>query len=234
MDINPQWITLIFACNAMIASIASAFAEHEDCKNRVQRECAVGQPSEVDRDDARPRSKPDRAAHRRGGCAPDSGRANRPCHCPGPRAVEARGDPAADDSQDRTQVQPARVGSSEAHRLDEGAADQVRSPSPEGGIEDRIEIISRAIIQVSQGILSASGCGSNAASRSSAQRPASSGDEIKEIGFSTLNLLMPGALGRFGIWKVDPYCIDMGTPLTSPGGRKTLPRPRSARGRASR
>ena len=25
MDINPQWITLVFACNAMIASIAGAF-----------------------------------------------------------------------------------------------------------------------------------------------------------------------------------------------------------------
>ena len=25
MDINPQWITLVFACNAMIASIAGLF-----------------------------------------------------------------------------------------------------------------------------------------------------------------------------------------------------------------
>ena len=33
------------------------------------------------------------------------------------------------------------------------AVDQLRSPLPEGGIEDRIEVISRDIIQVSQGIL---------------------------------------------------------------------------------
>ena len=33
------------------------------------------------------------------------------------------------------------------------AVDQLRSPSPEGSIEERIEVISRDIIQVSQAIL---------------------------------------------------------------------------------
>ncbi len=33
------------------------------------------------------------------------------------------------------------------------AVDHLRAPLPEGGIEDRIEVISRGIIQVSQGIL---------------------------------------------------------------------------------
>ena len=58
MDINPQWITLSFACNAMIAAIAGLFVSTRVARDPVQRERAVGQPSEVDRDDARLRGEP--------------------------------------------------------------------------------------------------------------------------------------------------------------------------------
>ena len=50
-------------------------------------------------------------------------------------------------------LNPFELDHKKLNALMEAAVDELRSPSPERGIENRIEVIGRDIIQVSQGIL---------------------------------------------------------------------------------
>lgn len=153
MDINPQWITLVFASNAMIASIAAPLVSTRIAKiefkanvlsvNRqkwieAMRDLVAGLNSQL----------LVAAALRQ-------------------TLEEPTGIVITRDSQLLKRVEnllrtvskielmldPLEKDHEQLKALMSEAVDQLRSPSPDGSIEERIETISRDVIQLSQAIL---------------------------------------------------------------------------------
>lgn len=82
MDINPQWITLVFACNAMIASIAGAFVNTRVAKTQFNANMlSVNRQKWIEtmRDLVASLNSQLLAAAAVRHC----GKADRRCHCPG-------------------------------------------------------------------------------------------------------------------------------------------------------
>lgn len=153
MDVNPQWITLAFACNAMIASIAGAFVSVRVAKTQFNANVLSGNRQkwiETIRDlVASLNSQLFAAAAVRRVVEEPTG------------VVIAR-DPELlrrVENLLRTMFKIELMlnrfepDHQKLNALMKEAVDQLRSPLPEGGIEDRIEVISRDIIQVSQKFL---------------------------------------------------------------------------------
>ena len=153
MDINPQWITLVFACNAMIASIAGAFVNTRIAKTQFNANVlSVNRQKWIEtmRDlVASLNSQLLAAAAVRHLVEEPTG------------VVIARDRELLKRvenllrtmSKIELMLNPLEQDHQKLNALMKEAVDQLRSPSPEGGIEDRIEVISRDIIQVSLGIL---------------------------------------------------------------------------------
>ena len=153
MDINPQWITLVFACNAMIASIAGPLVS-----TRIARIEFKANVLSVNRHKwietmrdlvASLNSQLLIAAALRHTLEEPTG------------IVIAR-DPELfrrvenllrTVSKIELMLNPLEKDHQQLKALMSEAVDQLRSPPPEGDIEERIEAISRDIIQLSQAIL---------------------------------------------------------------------------------
>ena len=153
MDINPQWITLIFACNAMIASIASAFVNTRIAKTEFKANVlSVNRQKWIE-------TMRDLVASL---TAQLIAAAAVRCIVEEPTGVVIAQDHELlrrvetllrTMSKTELMLNPLERDHQKLTALMKEAVDQLRSPLPEGGIEDRIEVISRGIIQVSQGIL---------------------------------------------------------------------------------
>ena len=153
MDLNPQWITLAFACNAMIASIASAFVTTRVAKTEFNaRVLSANRQKWVETMRDLVSSLNSQllvaAAVRR--------------VVEEPSGVVIARDPELlrrVENLLRTMFKIELMLNRfepDHQKLDvlmKEAVDQLRSPSPEVGIEDRIEVISRDIIEVSQEFL---------------------------------------------------------------------------------
>jgi hypothetical protein len=153
MDINPQWITLILACNAMVASMAGAFVNTRIAKTQFNANVlSVNRQKwiETTRDlVASLNSQLLAAAALRCIVEEPTGRV---IAQPGEllRRMESL---LRTMSTIELMLNPLEENHQKLNSLMKDAVDQLRSPSPGGGIEDRVEIICRDITQVSQGIL---------------------------------------------------------------------------------
>jgi hypothetical protein len=152
MDINPQWITLISATTAMIASIAGPFVNTRIAKFEFKANVlSVNRQKWIDtmRDlVASLNSQLLIAAALRQTLEEPTG------------IVIAR-DPELSRrvenllrtvSKIELMLNSLEQDHQQLNALMKEGIDQLRAPLPEHGIEDRIEVISRDIIQVSQGI----------------------------------------------------------------------------------
>lgn len=153
MDINPQWITLAFACNAMIAAMAGLFVNTRIAQTEFKANVlSVNRQKwiEMMRDlVASLNSQLLAAAAVR--------------HLVGePTSVVIARDPELlkrvenllrTMSKIELMLNPLERDHEKLNALMKEAVDQLRSTLPGGGIEERMEVIGRDIIQVSQGIL---------------------------------------------------------------------------------
>jgi hypothetical protein len=153
MDLNPQWITLAFACNAMIASIASAFVNARVAKTQFNANVlSVNRQKWIE-------TMRDLVA---------SLNAQLLAAAALRRVVEQpTGVVIAQDPQLLRRVENLlrtmfkielmlnrfEPDHQKLKALMKEAVDQLRSPLPEGGIENSIEIISGDMIQLSQKVL---------------------------------------------------------------------------------
>jgi len=153
MDLNPQWITLISASTAMIASIAGPFVNTRIARFEFKANVlSVNRQKWIDtmRDlVASLNSQLLIAAALRQTMNEPSG------------VLIAR-DPELSKrvenllrtvSKIELMLNPLEQDHQQLNVLMKEAIDQLRSPLLEDGVEDRIEVISRGIIQVLQGIL---------------------------------------------------------------------------------
>ncbi|MBZ6079039.1 hypothetical protein [Microvirga puerhi] len=153
MDINPQWITLIFASNAMIASIAGAFVNTRNAKIEFKANVlSVNRQRWIE-------TMRDLVASLNSQLLTTAAVRH--------TVEEPIGTVIARDpelfrrvesllrivSKTELMLNPLEKDHQQLKALMSEAVDQLRSPSPGEDIDERIDIISRAIIQVSQAIL---------------------------------------------------------------------------------
>ena len=153
MDINPQWITLVFACNAMIATIASALVNTKVAKTQFKANVlSVNRQKWIEtmRDlVASLNAQLLAAATVRNVIEKPTG------------VVIARDrellrrveNLLRTMSKIELMLNPFEQDHQKLNALMKKAVDQLRSPLPERPIEDSIEIVGRDIIQVALEIL---------------------------------------------------------------------------------
>ena len=153
MNVRPEWITLIFACNAAIASLAGPVVSTRIARTQFKANVLSGNRQkwiETMRDlVASLSSQLLTAAAVRHTVEEPTG------------VVIAR-DPELfrrvenllrTVSKIELMLNPLQQHHQPLIGLMREAIDQLRSPSPDGSVEDRIEILTRKIIRVSQGML---------------------------------------------------------------------------------
>jgi hypothetical protein len=153
MEINPQWITLIFACNAMIASIAAAFVNTRAATTEFRANVlSVNRQKWIEtmRDlVASLHSQLIAAAAVRQLVGEPTG-----VVIAQDRELLGRVEKLLRTmSMIELMLSPLERDHQTLNALMKEAADQLRSASPDRGIEDRIEGISHNMIRVTQGIL---------------------------------------------------------------------------------
>jgi hypothetical protein len=153
MDINPQWITLAFACNAMIAAIAGLFVNTRNAKTQFNANVlSVNRQKWIEtmRDLVASLNSQLLAAAAVRHLVEE------------PTSVVIARDPELlkrvenllkTISNIELMLNPLEEDHHKLGTLMKEAVDQLRSSSPEGCIEASIEVISREIIEVSLGIL---------------------------------------------------------------------------------
>lgn len=153
MDINPQWITLIFACNAMVASMAGALVNTKIAKTQFNATVlSVNRQRWIEglRDLVASLNAQLVAAAAVRAIVEDPSGAVIARDRDLLRRVESL---LRTMSKIELMLNPLEGDHQKLNDLMKEAADQLRSPLPDGGIEESIEAISRAIIQVCQRIL---------------------------------------------------------------------------------
>ncbi|WP_046869699.1 hypothetical protein [Microvirga massiliensis] len=153
MDINPQWITLVFASNAMIASIAGAFVNTRIARIEFKANVlSVNRQKWIE-------TMRDLVASLNAQLLTTAAIRH--------TVEEPTGSVIARDpelfrrvesllrtvSKIELMLNPLEKDHQQLEALMSGAVNQLRSPSPDGDIEERIDVISRDIIQASQAIL---------------------------------------------------------------------------------
>ncbi|WP_114948086.1 hypothetical protein [Microvirga calopogonii] len=153
MDINPQWITLVFASNAMIASIAGAFVNTRNARIEFKANVlSVNRQRWIE-------TMRDLVASLNSQLLTTAAVRH--------TVEEPIGTVIARDAELFRRVEsllrtvskidlmlnPLERDHQQLKGLMSQAVDQLRSPSPDGNIEECIDIVSREIIQVSQAIL---------------------------------------------------------------------------------
>jgi len=153
MDINPQWITLVSALTAMIASVAGLFVNtriaHAEFKANV---LSVNRQKWIE-------TMRDLVANLNSQLLTTAAVRHTLTE---PTGIIIARDPELfrrvenllrTVSKIELMLNPLEQAHHKLNALMKEAVDELRSFSPEGGIEERIEVISRDIIQVSLGIL---------------------------------------------------------------------------------
>jgi hypothetical protein len=153
MDINPQWITLVFASNAMIASIAGAFVNARIAKIEFKANVlSVNRHKwlEVMRDLVASLNAQllTTAAIRHTVEEPTGTVIARD-----PELLRRVETLLRTVSKIELMLNPLEGDHQQLKALMSEAVGQLRSPSPDGHIEERIDVISHNIIQASQAIL---------------------------------------------------------------------------------
>ena len=153
MDINPQWITLVFASNAMIASIAGPFVSTRIAKIEFKANVlSVNRQRWIE-------TMRDLVASLNSQLLTTAAIRH--------TVEEPTGTVIARDPELFRRVEnllrtvckielmlnPLEEDHQQLKALMSEAVGQLRSPSPDGHIEERIDVISRDIIQASQAIL---------------------------------------------------------------------------------
>ncbi|WP_414474366.1 hypothetical protein [Microvirga sp. M2] len=153
MDINPQWITLVFASNAMIASIAGAFVNTRNAKIEFKANVlSVNRQRWIE-------TMCDLVANLNSQLLTTAAVRH--------TVEEPIGTVIARDpelfrrvesllrtvSKTELMLNPLEKDHQQLKALMSEAVDQLRSSSPGGDIEECIDVISRDIIQLSQAIL---------------------------------------------------------------------------------
>jgi hypothetical protein len=153
MDLNPQWITLISASTAMVASIAGPFVNTRIAKFEFKTNVlSVNRQKWIDtmRDlVASLTSQLLIAAALRQTMNEPSG----VLIAKDPELSKRVENLLRTVSKIELMLNPLEQDHQQLNVLMKEAIDQLRSPLLEDGVEDRIEVISRDIIQVLQGIL---------------------------------------------------------------------------------
>jgi hypothetical protein len=153
MDINPEWITLVFASNAMIASVAGAFVNTKTARIAFKANVlSVNRQKWIETMCDLVASLNSQlliaAAMRRTVEEPTSVVITRDSELL--KRVENL---LWTVSKIELMLNPLQKEHQHLKTLMSEAVDQLRFPSPEGSIEERIEGISRDIIQLSQVVL---------------------------------------------------------------------------------
>lgn len=153
MDINPQWITLVLACNAVITSIAVAFVNTRVARTQFSANVLSTNRQkwiETIRDlVASLNSQLFAAAAMREIVGEPTGIVIARDHA----LLERVENLLRTVSKIELMLNPLEPDHKRLNALMKEAVDRLRSALPEGGIESCIEAIGRDIIQVSQGIL---------------------------------------------------------------------------------
>ena len=153
MDINPQWITLAFACNAMIAAIAGLFVNTRVAKTQFNANVlSVNRQKWIEtmRDlVASLNSQLLAAAAVRHLIEAPTGLVI----ARDPELLKRVENLLQTIAKIELMLNPLEQDHHKLNALMKEAVHQLRFSSPEGGIEERIEVISGDIIQISLGIL---------------------------------------------------------------------------------
>lgn len=153
MDINPQWITLISACTAMIASIAGPYVNTRIAKIQFRADVlSVNRQKWIETMRDLVASLNSQfltvAAIRQSVEEPTSIVIARD-----PELFRRVENLLRTVSKIELMLNPLERDHQQLNALMKEGVDQLRSPPPEQRIEDRFEIISRDITQISQAIL---------------------------------------------------------------------------------